>query len=81
MPVGWPWSSTLIKAQAIVDRILLSSSATGVAFGVPGNDRSYSDVLTKFVPLLLAAGVKQDQVQQMLITNTAQLLSVGGEAK
>lgn len=64
-----------------VDRVLLSSSATGVAFGVPGNDRPFSDVLTKFVPLLLAAGVTQEQVQQMLITNMAQLLSVGGEAK
>lgn len=62
-------------------RILLSSSATGVAFGVPGNDLPYSDVLSKFAPMLLAAGVTQEQIQQMLITNTAQLLSVGGEAK
>jgi phosphotriesterase-related protein len=64
-----------------VDRILLSASATGVAFGVPGNDLPYSDVLTKFVPLLQAAGVTQEQIQHMLITNTAQLLSVMGEVK
>jgi phosphotriesterase-related protein len=64
-----------------VGRILLSSSATGVAFGVPGNDRPYSDVLTRFVPLLLAGGVTQEQIQHMLITNTALLLSVGGESK
>lgn len=63
------------------DRILLSSSATGVAFGEPGNDRPYSDVLTKFVPLLQAAGVSQAQIEQMLIANTAQLLSVSGEVK
>lgn len=31
------------------DRILLSASATGVAFGVPGNDLPYRQVLTHFV--------------------------------
>jgi len=70
----------LIQA-GFVDRILLSSSATGVAFGVPGNDLPFSDVLTKFVPMLQAAGVTQEQIQQMLITNTAQLLSVREGAK
>lgn len=70
----------LIQA-GFVDRILLSSSATGVAFGVPGNDLPFSDVLTNFVPMLQAAGVTQEQIQQMLITNTAQLLSVREGAK
>ncbi len=60
------------------DRILLSSSATGVAFGEAGNDRPYSHVLTRFVPMLLEAGVTKTQIEQMLITNTAQLLSVNG---
>lgn len=63
------------------DRIILSSSATGVAFGEPGNDLPYSDVLTKFVPKLRAAGVSQEQIDQILISNTAQLLSVSGEAQ
>ncbi len=63
------------------DRILLSSSATGVAFGEAGNDLPYSNVLTKFVPMLKAAGVSQEQIEQMLITNTAQLLGVSGEVK
>ena len=63
------------------DRILLSSSATGVAFGDVGNDLPYSGVLTSFVPLLREAGVSQQQLQQILITNTAQLLSVMGGAK
>lgn len=63
------------------DRILLSSSATGVAFGEAGNDRAYSDVLTTFVPQLLAAGVSEAQVQQLLIANTAQLLSVRGDVQ
>jgi len=64
-----------------VDRIILSSSATGVAFGEAGNDLPYSDVLTKFVPMLRAAGVSQEHIAQMLIVNTAQLLSVNGEAE
>lgn len=63
------------------DRIILSSSATGVVFGEPGNDIPYSDVLTKFVPMLQTAGVSQAHIAQMLIKNTAQLLSVNGEAK
>ncbi|WP_321795015.1 phosphotriesterase [Caballeronia sp. J97] len=63
------------------DRILLSSSATGTAFGEQGNDLPYSDVLTKFVPMLQAAGVSEEHIAQMLITNTAQLLSVNGEVK
>jgi phosphotriesterase-related protein len=65
----------LIK-EGFADRILLSSSATGVAFGEPGNDLPYSVVLTKFVPMLKAAGVTQAQVEQMLMANTARLLSV-----
>lgn len=69
----------LIEA-GFADRILLSSSTTGVAFGVPGNDLPYSDVLTKFVPMLLEAGILQEQVDQILITNAARLLSVIGEA-
>ena len=72
--------SELIEA-GYADRILLSASATGVAFGEPGNDIPYSDVLTKFVPMLQAAGISQAHIAQMLISNTAQLLSVNGEAK
>ena len=67
--------------KGFADRILLSASATGVAFGEPGNDIPYSDVLTRFVPMLQAAGVSQAHIAQMLITNTAQLLSVNGEVK
>lgn len=67
--------------QGFADRILLSSSATGVAFGEPGNTIPYSNLLTVFVPMLRDAGVTQAQLEQMLITNTAQLLSVRGEAQ
>ncbi|TCK02949.1 hypothetical protein [Marinobacterium mangrovicola] len=64
-----------------VDRITLSSSATGVSFGEPGNDLPYSNVLTHFVPMLLDAGVSEENVAMMLTTNAAHLLSVSGEVK
>jgi len=63
------------------NRILLSSSTTGVAFGVTRNDLPYTDLLTRFVPMLLEAGVPQEQVNQILTTNAAKLLSVIGEGK
>lgn len=63
------------------DRIIVSASATGVAFGAAGNDIAYSQLLTHFVPMLQDAGVTQEQIEQILITNTAQLLSVTGEVK
>lgn len=69
----------LIEA-GYADRIILSSNATGAAFGVAGNDRPYGDVLTKFVPMLQAAGVSRKQIDQILITNPARLLSVDGVA-
>ena len=68
----------LIEA-GYADRIILSSNATGAAFGIAGNDRPYSDVLTRFAPMLRTAGVSQEQIDQILITNAAELLSVGGE--
>jgi len=68
----------LIEA-GFADRILLSSSATGVSFGEPGNDLPYHQVLTRFVPMLLDAGVSQAQIEQLLITNPAQLLSLSGD--
>jgi len=64
-----------------VARILLSSSATGVSYGVPGNDVPYSKLLTSFVPMLRNAGVADACVQQMLVSNPAALLSVGGQSQ
>lgn len=70
-----------LLAAGYADRILLSSSATGVAFGTPGDDRPYRDVLTQFVPLLQEAGVSHAHIHQILTINTAQLLSVKGGDK
>lgn len=56
-------------------RILLSSSATGVAKGHPANDLPYETVLTGFVPQLTAAGLTDDVVQQILLANPQDLLA------
>ncbi|MFF7901878.1 MULTISPECIES: phosphotriesterase [unclassified Streptomyces] len=57
------------------DRILISSSATGVAEGHPANDLPYSHVLTAFVPLLKARGLGDDDVHRMLVANPRDLLA------
>jgi phosphotriesterase-related protein len=67
---------TDLLTSGYAHRILLSSSATGVAFGEPGNDVLYHGVLTSFVPMLRDAGVSQSHIDQMLITNPAELLTV-----
>jgi len=67
-----------LAAGGHAGRLLLSSSATGVSFGVPGNDLPYSAVLTRFVPKLRAAGVSEAHIQQMLAGNAAELLRVRG---
>ncbi|GAA2480298.1 phosphotriesterase [Streptomyces thermolineatus] len=58
------------------DRVLLSSSATGVAKGHPGNDLPYSHVLTAFVPLLKARGLGDEDVRRILVENPRALLPV-----
>ncbi len=58
------------------DRILLSCSATGAAFGHDGIDTPYSHVLTTFVPALKAEGVSDDDVQRILVANPRALLTV-----
>ncbi|MGW0802495.1 phosphotriesterase family protein [Nonomuraea sp. NPDC002799] len=58
------------------DRILLSSNATGVAKGHPAGDVPYSYVLTTFVPLLKAQGLRDEDVSRILVDNPRDLLSV-----
>jgi phosphotriesterase-related protein len=58
------------------DRVLISSSATGVSFGELGNDMAFSYVLTDLVPRLRAAGLAESSIQQILTTNPANLLSL-----
>lgn len=65
-----------LVAAGHADRILLSASATGAAFGHPATETPYSHVLTDFVPALRAAGVSADDVRLILAGNPAALLSV-----
>lgn len=58
------------------NRILLSSNATGVAKGHPGNGLPYSYILTAFVPLLRAQGLSDEDTQRILVDNPRDLLSV-----
>lgn len=58
------------------NRILLSSNATGVAKGHPGNDLPYSHVLSAFVPLLTARGLADEDVRRILVGNPRDLLAV-----
>ncbi|MFD5474930.1 phosphotriesterase [Streptomyces sp. NPDC127105] len=65
----------LVKA-GFADRILLSSSATGVAKGHSGNELPYSHVLTTFVPLLKTQGLSDEDARRILVENPRDLLSV-----
>lgn len=58
------------------DRILLSSSATGVAKGHTGNGLPYSHLLTTFVPLLTAQGLSDEDTLRILVENPRDLLTV-----
>jgi phosphotriesterase-related protein len=58
------------------DRVLLSCSATGQAFGHPGNDVPFDRVLTAFFPLLEKAGLGDADVQRILAGNPRDLLTV-----
>lgn len=58
------------------DRVLLSSSATGVAKGHEGNGLPFSHVLTTFVPLLKGQGLGDEDVRRILVGNPRDLLSV-----
>ncbi|MFA4842016.1 MAG: phosphotriesterase, partial [Agrococcus sp.] len=59
-----------------LDRILLSSSATGVAKGHAGNAVPFSRVLTELVPALRAHDVDDDAIRRILTHNPSELLAV-----
>jgi phosphotriesterase-related protein len=67
---------TDLIAAGHADKILLSASATGAAFGHPATDVAYTHVLTGFVPALTAAGVGEEDVRRLLVANPAALLSL-----
>ncbi len=68
-------AAELIKAGH-ASRLLLSSNATGKAFGQPGNELSYSYVQSTFVPLLVKQGVGDADLRRILAENPRSLLTV-----
>lgn len=65
-----------LVAAGHVDRILLSSNAIGVAKGQPDRQLSFSHILAEFVPALAAHGLDEAIIQQMLVANPRDLLTV-----
>lgn len=63
-------------AEGHLERVLLSSSATGAAFGHPGTEVAATHVLTEIVPALAAAGVSEQQQRSLLVDNPAALLAL-----
>jgi phosphotriesterase-related protein len=65
-----------LVAAGHVDRILLSSNAIGVAKGQPGRPLPFSHILAEFVPALAAHGLDEAVIQQILVANPRDLLTV-----
>lgn len=65
-----------LVASGYGDRVVLSASATGAAFGVAANMLPYDIVLTKFVPTLRRAGLANADVERIIVANPAELLAV-----
>ncbi len=86
--VGWNSHSEYIDDDARIElikkliesgfdnRIIISSNATGVAKGFDAVEVSYSYLLDTFVPSLIAAGVSEKYVAQILEHNPRELLTV-----
>jgi phosphotriesterase-related protein len=67
---------TELVNEGHTDRILLSSNAIGVAKGQPGYDLPFSYILSTFIPALRKQGIDQAAIQQILVGNPRELLTV-----
>lgn len=65
----------LVEAGA-AERILLSSNAVGVGKGEPDQGLPFIYVLSSFVPLLASRGIRDEQIQRILVDNPRALLAV-----
>jgi phosphotriesterase-related protein len=65
-----------LVAAGHANRVLLSSNAVGVAKGHPDYELPYAHVLTAFAPLLASHGVADEDIQQILVANPRDLLTV-----
>lgn len=67
---------TELIAAGVTNRIILSSNAVGVAKGHEVADVEFSKLLTSFVPQLKSAGVTETEINQILVDNPRELLTV-----
>ena len=58
------------------NRMLLSSNAIGVAKGQPDYELPFSYVLSTFIPALRDRGIDESAIQQLLVDNPRELLTV-----
>jgi phosphotriesterase-related protein len=66
----------LIQAGHI-ERVVLSTNSAGVAKGHEDSPVGFAFLLTHFVPALKAKGVTESQLEQILVANPRNLLTVG----
>jgi phosphotriesterase-related protein len=65
-----------LAAAGHADRLLLSSNASGAAFGHTGNALPYSHVCATFVPLATSLGLSDADARRVLVDNPRDLLTV-----
>ena len=80
-PTGLPDAERIRAIQSLLadglgDRILVSSSARGVAVDFPAASIDFAYLLKAFVPALRQAGVGEDQVATLLESNPARALGL-----
>ncbi|MER7796775.1 phosphotriesterase [Microbacterium sp. NPDC096154] len=65
-----------LVAAGHAGRIVLSTGATGAAFGHDGVDLPYETVISAFTPLLYSRGVDEVDVRRIVVENPRDLLTV-----
>ncbi len=71
-----------MRAANLLDRVLVSHDAGWYSVGEPrgGKVRGFETLFTMFLPALKKAGLSQDEMQQLTVTNPAKAISIGVRA-
>jgi len=86
--IGWEEGATdampdrrraeLVKGMVdagVTERVILSCSAAPSAVGWPPTTHGFSHLLRNFLPILRAAGIREEAIHTMLVENPARLLA------
>jgi phosphotriesterase-related protein len=91
--VGWSTSKGYVNdedrarlvaellAEGLGERVLISTSAVGVAKGHEAKDLGFDHLLTKFVPSLRKLGVTDEQIRLLLEENPQRVLTLDTSAE